>query len=176
MKPTCSGTPTLRPAKSRAAYAQEDDRTELCHHARVNETAAASPPDAARSTFVLNALGIGLVLALGVLTYVRLTRTTSASETLRLAEFLEYCVVAGVWTGIAAGYRKGRGWARTAGTVSFALWLLPVIVDSIAFAKLDLDAWQTATGLLAILVGMAGLGPVLGMWRGRSARVRKALG
>lgn len=135
-----------------------------------------SPPAAARFTVVLHALGIGLVLALGILTYVRLTKTTSTSETLRLAEFLEYLLVAGLWAGIAAGERKGRGWARTAGTVSFALWLLPVIGDSIAFASIDLDGWQTAAGLMAILIGIVGLASVLSMWRWRSAGVQKALG
>lgn len=124
-----------------------------------------TPPGAARSTFVLNVLGVGLVVALGALTYIRLTRTTSTSLPGRVGYVLPYCLVAGLWTWIALRHRTGRRWARIAGTISFALWLVPVAVDSVAFVAIDLDGWQTAAGIGALLVGVVGLASVVTMWR-----------
>jgi hypothetical protein len=142
----------------------------------VNETTAARPSDSARSTFALNVLGIGLVLTLGVVSCLRLTRTTSAPGAERLGNFLAYCLVAALWAWFARADRQGRTWARTAGTVSFALWLLPVIGDTLGIAAMTLDGWQIATCLLAFLVGTAGLASVVTMWRRPSAAVEKALG
>jgi hypothetical protein len=130
------------------------------------------PPGAARSTFVLNVLGIGLVLALSVLTYVRLTKTTSMGLTGRREYALEDILVAGLWMWIAIKSRSGRRWARIAGTIAFALWLLPVIADSAAFVSLNgLDGWQIASGVLVFLAWIVGLMSVLTMWRKSSGAV-----
>lgn len=129
-------------------------------------------PSAARSTFVLNVLGIGLVLALSVLTYVRLTKTTSMDLTGRCEHTLEDILVAGLWTWIALKSRTGRRWARIAGTIAFALWLLPVIADSAAFVSLSgLDGWQIGGGVLVFLAWIVGLTSVLTMWHKTSGAV-----
>lgn len=129
------------------------------------------PLSAVRSTFRLNALGIGLVVALGVVTYVRLTRTTTMGWTGRGEYALLYGLVAGLWMFIAIKCRAGRRWARIAGTVSFAVWSLSAIGDFIGLVTSYLDGWQTAAGLMGLLVWIVGLASVLTMWSKSSGAV-----
>lgn len=116
-------------------------------------------------------LGIGLVVALGVVTYVRLTKTTSMGWTGRTEYALLYGLVAGLWTWIAIKCRTGRRWARIAGTVSFAVWSLPAIGNFVGLVASYLDGWQTAAGLMGLLVWTVGLASVLTMWGKSSGAV-----
>lgn len=112
------------------------------------------PLSSARATFGLNVLGIGLVVALGVVTYALL-----------------YGLVAGLWTWVATKCRTGRRWARIAGTVSFAVWSLSAIGDVVGLVASYLDGWQTAAGLMGLLVWIVGLTSVLTMWSKSSGAV-----
>jgi serine/threonine protein kinase len=85
-----------------------------------------------------------------------------------------YLIACGTWAAVALAARLGQGWARVAGTFCLGIFVLLMALYgsgylSVGDTGVDL-ALRTLGGLLALLIGIAGLASVVLLWSPPSAQ------